>query len=81
MGLAYNCRRLVHYHDGREQRTQAGTESGAESSASWSVGRERQTLDLGWAFETSVLLLSDRLPLTRPHFVILLILSNSVTPW
>jgi hypothetical protein len=38
---------------------------------------QRETLDLAWASETSKPTLSDTLPPTRPH---LLILSNSATP-
>ena len=41
------------------------------------AGRQRETLGLAWAFETSKPTLSDTLPPARPH---LLILSNSATP-
>ena len=42
------------------------------------TGREQ---DWSWAFETSKPTLSDILPPTRPHLLILLILSKSSTPW
>jgi hypothetical protein len=45
--------------------------------------RERggKRLGLAWTFEISKPTCSDILPPTRPHLLILLILSKSFTPW
>lgn len=81
LGLAYSFRGLVHCYHAREHWQYTGRHGAgeaAESSTYKSSGsRKRKTLGLSWAFETSKLTYSNRLP-TRPH---LLILPNSATSW
>lgn len=43
--------------------------------------RQREALDLIWAFETSKPTLVDTLSPKRPQLLILLILLNITTPW
>ena len=78
MGLAYSFRDLVLYpHGGIRGIMQAAMV--AQSSTSRSEGiKERESLDLAWAFEISKQARGDTLPPIRPQ---ILLLSNGATPW
>ena len=76
-------RSLVHYHRGRAHGgMQAGPGAVAESYILvLMIHMQREALGLTWVFETSKPTPSDLVTATRPHLLILLILSNSTPPW
>ena len=76
-GLAYSFRGLA--NGGEHGSMQA--DAGAVAESYILTHRQRDTLGLAWAFETSKTTTSGILPPTNRHFLILLILSHIATPW
>ena len=63
---------------GRERGRKGKRERGREEQRERERGRR---LGLAWTFKTSKPSPSDILPPIRPHFLVLIILSNSTTLW
>lgn len=63
--LGYSSRSLVHYQHGREH---GGRHAKHGAGVSWSTGRERASLGLLWAFESSESTPSDTFPPAKPPF-------------
>lgn len=80
-GLAYSFRGLVQYHHGREHDIiQAGALAIVESDILIPRQRERENLGLERCSQTSKPTPSDIPSPTRPHLLIVVILSKRSTP-